>query len=158
MSTTPRNDSRQWIRKMVLLLLSISEQCLLTLTTWIFVNMNVFMTSCLKDGESVFNFNRRFGNMYHNLVGSGQTVKEVDWIRVYLRALRQHPDSRILYKVKSMIRDLERGKYDSLVEMQQVLVKKEENAQTQGCQTEPRYEITSKSGARQVVVHANQAQ
>ena len=100
----------------------------------------------MKDSESVFNFNRRFGNAYQNLVG-GQTVKEVDRIRVHLRALRQHPDSRIL----------ERGKYDSLSRMQQVLVKEEENAKTQSYQSEPRHK-TSKCGAKRVVAQANQAQ
>ena len=102
--------------------------------------MNTLMTGQLKDSEHVFTFNWRFSNAHHNLVGSGQTAKEVDWIRVYLRALRQHTNSRILCKVKSMIGDLGTGKCNSLAEMQQVLVKEEENAKSQGCLTEPQCE------------------
>ena len=92
--------------------------------------MNLFTSIQLKDNESVFDFNKRFHYVYRNVIGSGQQVSEEKRIHIYLRALRQHHDPRILYEVKSMTRDLLAHKSKPISELQRLLLKEEEYSNT----------------------------
>ena len=80
----------------------------------------------LQNGESVFDFSKRFGLLYRAVVGSGQSVSERDRINIYLRALRENTEPRILYEVKDVLRDHESEVKQVLANLQRRLIKEEE--------------------------------
>ena len=59
-----------------------------------------FCTVTLQPSESVFAFSKRFQTLYQGVVSSGKTINERTKIRYYLRALREHKDTRVLVEVK----------------------------------------------------------
>ena len=85
-----------------------------------------FVTVKLNPNESVFDFTKRFGLLYREVVGSGQGIRERECIRYYLRALREHKEPRILYEVKAKLRAHARGEKLVLQEIQRELMREEE--------------------------------
>ena len=90
--------------------------------------LNIFTAIQLKDGESVFNFNRRFSKLYRNVLGCHITIPNDDRLRIYLHALQHHTDSRVLYEVKAMIKDLNNGKPLGISDAQRLILREEEQA------------------------------
>ena len=88
--------------------------------------LNIFKTVTLKTNKSIFDFNKRFGLLYWNVVSSGVFLPEKDRIWYYLRALRQHKDAQILFEVKALTRDFQSGSERSLREIQRLLIKEED--------------------------------
>ena len=88
--------------------------------------LNNFKTVTLKTNEYIFDFNKRFGLLYQNVVSSGVFLPEKDRIRYYLRALRQHKDAQILFEVKALTRDFQSGSERSLREIQRLLIKEKD--------------------------------
>ena len=88
--------------------------------------INQFLSVRLNPNESVFDFNKRFGYMYRSVVGSGQGVSEKNRLTYYLRALREHREPRILFKVKSYSESLRQGRPLILQDIQQRLIREED--------------------------------
>lgn len=85
-----------------------------------------FRTITLRNNEPIFDFNKRFGILYRNMVGANVRMSEKERIGIYLRALRQHKDPTILYDVKNLMRDLEAEHYIPLTDMQRLLVREDD--------------------------------
>ena len=93
--------------------------------------LNNFKTVMLKTNETVFNFNKRFGLLYRDVVSSCIFLPERDRIQYYLRALRQLKGTQILFDVKALTREFQSGSERSLREIQQLLIKEEDRVRKQ---------------------------
>ena len=87
--------------------------------------MNEFCSIEWDATETIYSFNKRFNRTYRDLVGSGQQLSEKKKIQTYLRALRLHKSSAILFEIKNMVRDNEAGIPQILTSLQHRLDKEE---------------------------------
>ena len=87
---------------------------------------NKFNTIKLKDTESIYAFNKRFNYLLQNVTGCGVPISEDKCKTVCLRALRQHPDSKILFEVKAMLKEHNQGVAEPLTDVQRKLLREEE--------------------------------
>ena len=87
---------------------------------------NMFKSIALRDTESIFSYNKRFGYLYRNYTGCGMTMSEQERARIYLRGLQQHPDTRVLFEVKSKLKTLDTVDFEGLTEIQRLLLREEE--------------------------------
>ena len=97
-----------------------------------------FITATLLPMETVFAFNKRFTYLYRNVTGSGQTIPEHERVQLYLDALKEHQDSRILYEVKMIAHEVTNGTNTrTLSEIQASLVAEEDTITTASRQKKP---------------------
>ena len=114
--------------------------------------INAFNTVRLKEEETIFSFNKRFGYLYHNVAACGIKMTDEEQAQIYLRALRLHRDPRILYEVKSQYEKLEKGRSKGLTEIQRLLLHEEELSQSQDYTTRP---TTRRDPKSRPTAHAN---
>ena len=114
-----------------------------------------FRTITLRNNEPIYDFNKRFGILYRNMVGAEVRMTENDRIRIYLRALRDHTDAKILFDVKNMTKDFEAGNYIPLIDMQRIL-QREDDRNNGFTRQETKPDRNSRPRRRHTA-HANQA-
>ena len=90
---------------------------------------NAFKSIKLRETESIYLYNKRFGYLYRNFSGCGLTMPEVDKARLYLRGLLHHPDTGVIFEVKSHINSLRTSDFKGLTEIQRLLLHEEEQNQ-----------------------------
>ena len=99
---------------------------------------NNLKTIALRDGESIFAYNKRFGYLYRNYQGCGLQMNDTEKARIYLRGLKKHPNSALLIEIKSMIKTLNTSAFMGLTEIQRLLLREEEHTQEPTSRQQPR--------------------
>ena len=90
---------------------------------------NLFKSIKLRDNETIFSYNKRFGYLYRNYSGCGTTISETERARLYLRGLQHHTNTNVLYEVKNYIKTLGTRHFQGLTEIQRLLLREEEQSQ-----------------------------
>ena len=80
---------------------------------------NTLKTVTLREGETVFACNKRFGHLHRNCQSCGARSDDTEKARICLRGLKKHPNSAVPFEVEAKIRMLDAPDFEGLTEIQQ---------------------------------------
>ena len=115
---------------------------------------NTFKSIKIKETETTFSYNKRFGYLYRNFTGCGLTMSEMERAHIYLQGLQHHQDTRILFEVKDHTKTLDTKEFKGLTEIQRLLLCEEELANPNSYRQPPRIKRDKRG---QPITHAHSA-